>query len=357
VYSKEMIYLSVILPVRNEERFLGSTLSDLVSQDYPKDRFELIIVDGRSTDGTCLVAQRFIEKYPDYHIRLLDNPGYLSSRGRNIGVRGAKGRLIAVIDGHVRIATRKLFASMEHKKEANGAFCLGRPAPLDVPGLTTGWPFWIAVARKTWLGHSGRSHIYSDYEGFVDPMSSGFAYDRRVFGLVGYFDESFDAAEDVEFHFRLKKKGINAYTSPDLTIYSYPRTTLWGLFTQQARYGVGRARFVRKHPDGLTTETLLPTALLLFFASCPFVVVFGLRELSIAIIYVAALGTYSSLLMATGIKKALESRKFFPGLLIGISIWIIHMALGWGFLKTIFLPKQLLFSQKLQNLATESNDS
>ena len=43
-------------------------------------------------------------------------------------------------------------------------------------------------------------------------MSSGFAYDREVFDRVGYFDETFDAAEDVEFHHRLKGAGIEAYT-------------------------------------------------------------------------------------------------------------------------------------------------
>jgi len=124
--------------------------------------------------------------------------------------------------------------------------------------------YWIAIGRKSKIGHSKDSFIYSDFEGFVNPVSSGFAYDRSVFETVGYFDEGFDAAEDVEFHFRLKQAGIDAFTSPDLLIYSYPRFSLKALFRQQTRYGEGRARFVKKHTEGFTKETPIPALIFLF---------------------------------------------------------------------------------------------
>jgi len=329
-----MIYLSIIIPIRNEERFIADTLNMVVNQDYQKDRFELLVVDGRSTDNTCQVVKGFINEHPYVNIRLLDNPGYLSSRARNIGIREAKGKLIGVIDGHVYIPNGQLFKSMERLKEKNNALCLARPAPLDVPDLKEGVPYWIAVARKTWLGHSQNSYIYSNSEGFVDPMSSGFAYDRSVFEKVGYFDESFDAAEDVEFHFRLKQVGIMAYTSPDLLIYSYPRESLSSLFRQQVRYGVGRARLARKHMGGLTKETPIPSIIFLFFIASPFAALLSIRSPAIGLAYGTLMGLYWLVLVATGIKEAISRKRFFPGIFVSMGIWITHMGLGWGFLRS-----------------------
>lgn len=337
-----MIYLSIVIPVRNEEKFIGETLGALVNQDYPKERFEIIVVDGASTDLTCAEVERFITNHPNMNVRLLHNPGRLSSRARNIGVREASGQLIGVIDGHVYIPNGKLFANMECLKEKNRALCLARPAPLDVPSLKNGIPFWIAVARRSWLGHSRVSNIYSEFEGFADPVSSGFAYDRSVFERVGYFDESFDAAEDVEFHSRLKQAGIQSYTSPDLLIYSYPRDSLWALFRQQIRYGEGRARFVRKHRDGFTKETPIPAGIFLFFAISPLVVLGAWRFPSVGITYAAMMSLYLLILLITGFREAVARKRLFSGIWVGLAIWVTHMGLGWGFVKSIFLPRRCL---------------
>ena len=111
------IFLSIVIPVRNEEKFIQRTLESLVNQDFPRGRYELIVVDGRSTDLTVPIVQKFIADHPDVNIRLVDNPGILSSRARNIGIRMSKGQLIGVIDGHVYIPDNQLFTNMEKFKK------------------------------------------------------------------------------------------------------------------------------------------------------------------------------------------------------------------------------------------------
>jgi len=331
-----MIYLSVVIPIRNEEAFITETLDMLVDQDYPKDRFELIIVDGFSVDKTRILVEDYIKAHADINITMLDNPGYLSSRARNIGIRHAKGKLIAVIDGHVYVPNKNLFSNMERLKEKSGALSLSRPAPLDVPGLDkNSMAYWIAIGRKSKIGHSKNSFIYSDFEGFVNPVSSGFAYDRSVFDTVGYFDENFDAAEDVEFHFRLKQAGIEAYTSPDLLIFSYPRNSLKALFHQQRRYGEGRARFVKKHADGFTKETAIPSLIFLFFLVFPVMLLLLPGVYLLSIPYAAVFALYWFILLNTGFKEAINRNRFFPGISIALSIWVTHLGLGWGFLRKI----------------------
>jgi len=334
-----MIYLSIIVPVLNEEKYIANTLNLLINQKYPKNRYEIIVVDGMSTDKTKDIVKKFIDEYPEVNLRLIENPGRLSSRARNIGVHESKGKLIAVIDGHVYISRNDLFSAMESIKEDNQVMCLSRPAPLDVPGLNEGKAYWIAIARKSWLGHSRSSYIYSDYEGICDPVSSGFAYDRKVFDLVGGFDESFDAAEDVEFHYRIKRAGITAYTSPRLRIYSYPRESLMSLFKQQTRYGEGRARFVKKYPEGFTVETAIPMSIFSYHLLLPIMLI-GINIVPIiSISYFGLLILYWLILIITGLKEAHYRNKYIPGLFIALAIWITHMALGFGFLKYIFISK------------------
>ncbi|MDH4099353.1 MAG: glycosyltransferase family 2 protein [Nitrospirota bacterium] len=329
-----MVYISIVVPIRNEEKFIGQTLTALLSQDYPASRYELIVVDGRSTDGTRSVVEQFMKNHPDKKISLLDNPGILSSSARNIGARAAQGKLIAIIDGHVHIPGNQLLKDMERLKEETGALCLARPAPLDVPEIKNGTPFWIAMARKSRLGHSRSSFIYSDYEGFVDPVSSGFAYDRTVFEKVGYFDETFDAAEDVEFHFRVKKAGIEAYTSPRFLIYSYPRESLSALFRQQVRYGEGRARFIRKHPEGFSKETLIPVGIFLYVAALPAALGITLVSPFLTAAYLAGLFVYLGMLMIAGLEMAFKNKAVVPAFIVAAALCTVHLGLGWGFLKT-----------------------
>ncbi len=336
-----MIYLSVVIPIRNEEEFILDTLKSLINQDYPKERYELIIVDGHSTDKTCDIVKDFILNHNDAQIYLHDNPGLLSSRARNIGAKKARGKLIAVIDGHVHIPNNKLFSNMEKLKEKTGAMCLSRPAPLDVPGISeNSTAYWIAASRKSWIGHSRNSFIYSDFEGFIDPMSSGFAYDSSVFQTIGNFDENFDAAEDVEFHFRLKDAGIEAYTSPEFLIYSYPRESIKSLFIQQLRYGFGRGRLVWKHRKAFTKETMIPSLLFIFFVSSPLFAITFTKILFLSIPYILFFSLYWLILLGTGLFVSLKKKKIFPGILIALSIWVTHMGLGWGFIKAIYYNLQ-----------------
>ncbi len=157
--------------------------------------------------------------------------------------------------------------------------------------------------------------------------------------MVGYFDESFDAAEDVEFHFRLKKAGILAYTSPNFLIYSYPRQSFWDLCKQQKRYGEGRARFLKKYPDGFTKETLIPAGIFLSFLLSPLAFLYSKYLGVISITYLSVLLLYWLILLITGFTEAVNKKRFFPGILIALAIWITHLGLGGGFLKTIILPK------------------
>ena len=248
-------FITVVMPVRNEARFIADTLEQLRSQDYPKDCFEILVADGMSDDGTRVIVSRIVEE--DGRVRLLDNPKKRSSAGRNVGFKAGQGDYLVVVDGHCHIPNDHFLRNIAECFEKSGADCLGRPQPLDPPGLT---PFQqsVALARASRLGHGGDSLIYGDFEGFARPVSNGAAYRREVFDKVGYVDEAFDACEDVEFNYRVEQAGLKTYTSPKLTVRYYPRENLSALVGQMRRYGRGRTRLYRKHSALMSPSALVP---------------------------------------------------------------------------------------------------
>lgn len=323
--------ITVVMPVRNEARFILDTLVKLLSQDYPLDCFEIIVADGMSDDGTRTIVMEMAHQYPQ--IRLLDNPARLSSAGRNVGFRNGRGDYFLVVDGHCYIPTDKLLRNVADCFEKSGADCLGRPQTLDPPGLTD-FQKAVALARASRLGHGGDSLIYGDFEGFASPVSNGAAYTRRVFDTIGYLDENFDAAEDVEFNYRVEQAGLVAYSSHKLTVRYYPRESIRSLFRQMKRYGIGRRRFVGKHPKALTLNQLVPTlftaGLVLFLVLAIYSLLTGNGWMVFAVFGFPYL-VYATMVVIESVRVMVKAGWRY-GIMLPAIFLAIHVGLGFGFL-------------------------
>ena len=144
------------MPVYNEGRFIEQTLRQLLAQEYPADRYEILVADGMSTDTTREIVRTLANKFPK--IRLLDNPKRKSSAGRNVGFQNGRGKYFLVVDGHCYIPNNQLLTSVADCFRTSGADCLGRPQPLAPPDLTA-FQQAVALARESWLGHGGDSVV------------------------------------------------------------------------------------------------------------------------------------------------------------------------------------------------------
>lgn len=324
-------FLTIVMPVRNEARFIRVTLQRLLTQDYPADWYEIIVADGMSDDGTREIVLELAREHPQ--LRLLDNPKRLSSAGRNVGFKTGRGDYFLVVDGHCHIPDDQLFRNVVACFEKSGADCLGRPQPLDPPGLTA-FQKAVAVARASRLGHGGGSLIFDEFEGFASPVSHGAVYSRHVFDMVGYVDETFDAAEDIEFNYRVEHAGLRCYTSPTLAIRYYPRENLRGLFSQMVRYGKGRRKFIRKHPQALTVNQLIPSVFVIGIVFMLFSLGLYFSTGLVAPLLIAVF-PYLVYLLLLGAVSVTTSRQYGLMCALPVSgiIFVIHSGLGWGFLK------------------------
>jgi GT2 family glycosyltransferase len=319
-------FVTVIVPVRNEDRFLDATLRPLLRQRYPAERFEVIVADGQSEDDTVAVVRRLQADHPN--LRLVYNPRRLSSAGRNLGVRAARGDYLLVVDGHCELRNPDYLRNLVQVFEHHGVESVGRPQPLDVNGAS---PLQraIALARASRLGHNPGSFIYSAEGQFVPPQSVAVAYRRDVFDRIGEFDESFDACEDVEFNTRLADVGGRCYLAPELTVRYHPRGSLRGLVIQMLRYGRGRARLLLKHPRTFSVSSLVPAAFLIGLISS-----FGLGLVApaFAALFCAVTMIYAAALLLTA--AMLAARDGTPELapLLPAVFASIHVGAGWGVL-------------------------
>lgn len=326
MHDREWPMISVIVPARNEARFIARTLDQILAQDYPPNRMEILVGVAESTDRTWEIVQDIAARNP--RVRPFTNRHGLSSGARNLGVRLSAGDIIVFIDGHVYIDNPRLLRDTVLLMEEKAVSILSRPQFLDPPDNTL-FQRAVSLARRSAVGHGLDSTIYTGDDKYVDPTSAGASYRRQVFERVGLFDPSFDACEDVDFNYRCARAGHRAFTSMRLAVYYYPRETLPALFRQMVRYGIGRARLARKHPASISVSTLVPAALLLGIL-LPAALVLVSRAALIAL--AGVLAAYLILIAAFSIGIALRQGFVFLPLLPPIYC-CIHFGLGLGFLR------------------------
>jgi succinoglycan biosynthesis protein ExoA len=254
-------YLSVILPVRNERELVPGLIDQLLKQNYPPELFEILVVDGASTDGTGdLVARRYGQRNVRVRVRVIHNPKKTAAAGRNLGVRAAAGDAFIFLSPRCVIPSENLLADTAALLETvPEAACFCQPRPLTGPaGTKTG----EAIAHA-WASPLGRRPEWPAKAGFVDTPDGAAIYRRRVFEKVGVFDEGFCACEDEDFNLRAWKSVIQAYSDPRLAVHERPHNTLRSFFAEMIRRGRGTSRLMRKHPRQARLAQIAPLTTLL----------------------------------------------------------------------------------------------
>ena len=314
--------VSVIIPVRNEAAHIRQMLIGLACQDFPADDFEVLVVDGRSDDDTPTVVRDLQDGVPN--LRLFHNPKRLASAARNVGVRHARGEFLVIVDGHCRVRDPRFLRNVVEAFETSGADTLGRPQPLRIENPT---PFQraVAAARASWLGHNPDSAIFSDVARFVPADNVAVAYRRDVFDLMGGFDETFDACEDVEFNTRVRQVGLTCFFTPAVAVEYQPRGTWGGLLHQMARYGRGRARLGRKHPATIAVPSLVPPLWLVWLVTGSLA---GLFWRPLGLMVIASLAAYLFVVLTASmrVREPGAARWRLP-----LVFAAIHVGFGWGY--------------------------
>jgi len=315
-------FVTVIMPIRNESGFIARSLGAVLAQDYPHDRYEVVVADGMSSDDTRAVIHE-LARGQTVAVSVIDNPGKIVPTGFNRALAVARGSIIVRVDGHTLIApdyVRMCVTVLETSDADN----VGGKMNAIGTGL---WGEAIALATSSAFGVGGARFHYSDQEEIVDTVYMG-AWRREVFNRIGGFDEELVRNQDDEFNYRLRGAGGKILLSPRIQSRYFNRSSLRALGRQYYQYGMYKIRVLQKHPRQMQMRQFIPPAFTAGVIGGLLVAPFSdlLRA-----IYLGVLGLYALANSAVSARIANESGwRYFPALVI---IFVtLHLSYGAGFL-------------------------
>jgi len=327
-------YFSIISPVRNEERYIAECLTSLVNQEYDKNKYEILIVDGMSTDATRKIIKEFAAKYPN--IRVYDNPYLTVPYGLNIGIEQAKGNIIVRVDGHAALQRDYLQQCEKYLKQTD-AECVGG---LIESVNQTYMGRAIALAMSSPFGVGNARFRTNGKEGLVDCLAFG-AYKRQVFEKIGNFDVELTRCQDDDFNYRLRQFGGKIYFTPHIRATYYPRSSLKKLWQQYFRYGLWKIRILQKHFQRMQLRQFVPP---IFVLSLILSAICGILWKPAFFIFLSIVSLYMGVTLFVSLFISL--RKGIQHIIVLPFIFpTIHISYGLGFLAGILKFRKYWFSK------------
>jgi glycosyltransferase involved in cell wall biosynthesis len=326
--SGNLPYVSIVVPIRNEESFITRCLDSILANDYPDDKFEVVVVDGMSNDESRTIVQQYCSQYEN--IRLLDNPKKIRVAANNIGIRAAKGEIIISMDAHVVYSSDYIRRCVELLQTTGAANVGGVQKAVGYDYITK----VIAMVTTTPFGIGDAEFRYSKKEKCVDTVYLG-AWYKQTLEKVGLFNEDWHRNGDYELNYRIRKAGGKILLSPKIKCQYFVRGSLLKLAKQYFLYGIWRVKTIVTHPDSIRWRHLLPPTLILLLLLPLIFIIFGVK------FWWIPLAIYLLYTTITSVGLSLLNGIVYLPLLIP-TLWILHLSWGLGFYFGIFrfgIPK------------------
>lgn len=315
----EGTFVSIVMPLYNEERYINNCIDSLLSQDYPQELMEWLLVDGCSNDKTRDLIKVYTEKFPKL-IQLLNNPNKTVPYAMNIGIKASKGKYIIRLDAHADYA-KDYITKCVHYLDVTDADNVGGAIETKSRGFVGNT---IAKMLSSRFG-VGNSEFRTQGSGYVDTVPFG-AFRREVFEKWGIYDERLTRNQDNEMNYRIRKNGGKIYLAKDIGLSYYCRDSIKGIVDMALKNGTWNVITMRLCPGAMGVRHFIPflfvcSMILLPVASLlyrPFIYLFGF-EMFIYII----IDLYFSGRQAVNIKQFLLLFILFPAFHISYGIGTI----------------------------------
>jgi len=246
---KKKTKVSVLVPAHNEEELLLETIKSILSVDYDKHDYEVIVVDDGSTDNTYNIVSSLAKRYNNLKVFKKQNGGRASAL--NEGLRHASGKFILITDADTLVDESwisEMESSLEHFDVVQGA-CYGVETK-----------YFLERVQKA---SSLLSFKYSRKR--YRAVGANFGFSREVFEKAGFFDEN-TVHPTSYFLSSAKKAGFSIHFNPLSIVYTQYTYNLINFLKQKLRWREEALRTTRRNPSKLTFLRLIYSNLLSFFA-------------------------------------------------------------------------------------------
>jgi len=315
-----MIKLSIIIPILNEEKYIAKCLDSIIESDYEKDKMEVLLIDGGSTDKTVEIIKKYQIKYPFF--KLLNNPKKIAPVAMNIGIKNAKGEYVFIISAHAKY-TKNYFSKLVKYCEKLNADCVGPVLITDVKNKSlTSNAIKNVLSDKLGVGSAFRSGVKEIKE--VDTVPFG-CYKRDIFDKVGLYDERLVRNQDIELNKRIKKAGGKIYLIPEIKCTYFARETFSNLAKNNFNNGLWNV-LTAFYTNSLSSLSLRHFVPMLFVLSLIITLLLGFMNKIFFYLFLMIFGSYLIIISIRSFQIKKET-DFFHQL---FAFLVLHFSYGVG---------------------------
>ncbi|KEZ85453.1 succinoglycan biosynthesis protein exoa [Clostridium sulfidigenes] len=314
--------VSIVIPCRNEKKYIGKCIDSFLKQTYPKNLYEILICDGMSIDGSREIIKKYESNYEN--VKLIDNKELTAPKGMNCGIKYSNSNIIIIFGSHAYADEKFVENNVKLLYKDMEIGCVGGPIE-TISENQVGQAISLAMSSPFGVGNA--LFRYAQHEVFVDTVAFG-GYRKEVLNEIGYFDEELVRNQDDELNFRVIKNGYKILLSPCIKSVYYSRGSLKKLWKQYYQYGFWKVRVMQKHGKTASIRHLIP---MMFVLGNVLGILLSILFKPIFYIWMSVLGIYIISDLFESFKITKQKRKLFK--YISIIFPILHISYGIGFLE------------------------
>lgn len=306
---------SIIIPAKNEEKNIAACLDSISAVDYPKDLYEVIVIDNGSTDRTVDIAE---SKNADVYVQ----PDLTISGLRNYGAEQAQGKILAFLDADCTVKEDWL-------KNAAKYLCIESVVSFGSAAVLPHETTWV---QRAWFPVRNRDRVKKN----VEWLESANVFVRKdSFEKVMGFDETLMTCEDYDLSVRLRSVGDIVYDPDIVAVHHREPATINDFFKKEIwRSKSNRERFFSLGFDKNEIPSLLipPIYFILFCSFFIFLILFGFYdgdELNFSVVLFLII--FQTPIFLISIKKVFPSKEILNYFQLFFLLNIYFFARGLSF--------------------------
>ncbi len=269
--SRHRIFISIIIPFRNEEKNINGLLEDLASQDYPEEFYEVILINDHSEDLSASIIEPFCSNYKNFRLVHLRENFYGKKEAIETGIRNAAGELIVTTDADCRTGDRWLSVIADYYFRYNKPeMIIGLVDMISEKGL------YNKFQQLEFLSLVGSGAGAAGISRPVFCSGANLIYRKSLYDInKDPLNKKLVSGDDTLFMLNLKRDRnhkIRLLKSKEAVVYTRPQLTIGEFIGQRIRW-TSKARFYKDHDIIYTSVIVLALnlsvliSLILFFTT------------------------------------------------------------------------------------------
>lgn len=321
--SRQLPLVTVVVPCRNEEKHIARCLDSILANDYPKERIEILVLDGMSEDRTREIVKSYCERYE--MIRLVDNPEKHIPVAMNVGIRNAKGDTIMKMDAHSTYQTDHIGLCVEYQEKYGAENVGGVWKMLPGADSATARAIVLSMAHRFGSGNA-KIKVGASQPTWSDSAAFG-CFKKELFSRIGLFDERLKSSSDMDMNNRIRAAGGRILLVPQIVVNYHADPTLKKFWKHNFADGVWTTYVMKFGSNAWSWRHWVPLAFVLSllgsFTLAAFFPVFLWLGLGIA-------GLYAATNLAVSLQIALREKNLGQLLQLPGVFAVRHLAHGAG---------------------------